>query len=405
MTTTNYTNAHFFDGEHAGFTADSWFTVDDATGRVTATGTGTAPAADHTVDIAGQYVMPGMINAHTHMASDPYGYGKQQHGERSESEDAFLAQRNLEEAIHAGITYIRDVSASYDVDIKMRDMAKRYDFKAPGVACSGRCMSITGGHGDTHQPYHGEYQGAYIVDSADEMRKACRQAFKNGADLIKVMATGGVMSEGDDPNEVAFTPEEIREAVREAHYRFKKVAAHAQGNAGIQVALEAGVDSIEHGIYMDEKQADFMIEHHVYLVPTMNAVEAIVVGGEGRIPEHMTRKAKAFSGEFFENMRMAVRKGVPIATGTDAGTPFNDFSKGYYDELNLMVNRIGATTQETLFAATRNGADLIGISDDYGTMTPGHFADFIVIKDDPIADINAVRQADKQVYQHGVRQF
>lgn len=405
MTTTAYTNAHFFDGEHEGFTPDSWFTVDNETGRVTANGTGKAPAADATVDFGGQYEMPGMINCHTHMASDPNGYGIRPMGERSETENSFNAQRNLRDAIKGGVTYIRDVGSTYDIDIKMRDMRSKYDFPAPGIAASGRAMSVTGGHSDTHEPRSADFRGAYIVDSPDEMRKAARQAFKNGADQIKVMATGGVMSVGDDPNEIAFTPEELREAVREAHYRFKKVAAHAQGNAGIQVALEAGVDSIEHGIYMDEKQADFMIEHHVYLVPTLNAVEAIVADQTDRLPAHMYRKARAFSEAFYDNMRMAVRKHVPIATGTDAGTPFNDFKSGYWHELDLMVNRIGATTQETLFAATKNGADLIGISDDYGTMTPGKFADFIVMTDSPIEDIHAVQQEDKQVYQHGKRVY
>lgn len=169
--------------------------------------------------------------------------------------------------------------------------------------------------------------------------------------------------------------------------------------------MEAGIDSIEHGIYIDESEAGFMVEHHVYLVPTLNAVEAIVVKGPGKIPEHMTRKATEFSQAFYDNMRMAVRKGVPMATGTDAGTPFNDFKEGYWNELDLMVNKIGVSPQDTLYAATKNAAELIGVDADYGTMEPGKFADFIVINENPIADINAIRQDDKQVYQHGERRF
>lgn len=399
MTTTNYTNANFFDGAHDGFTPNSWFSVDDMTGRVVTSGTGWPAPADHEVDFHGQYVMPGMINCHVHVGADAFHTTD---GPDNEATTTMMAIKNLRDAIQAGITYVRNLGTSYDVDIKIRNNHDRYGFPTPGIVAAGRAMSITGGHGDGTDHKDGD---SYLVDSPDEMRKATRQAFKNGADCIKVMVTGGVMSKGDDPRDVAFTPEEIGVAIREAHARRRKVAAHAQGTEGIRVALEAGIDSIEHGIYIDESEAEFMVEHHVYLVPTLNAVEAIVVKGPGKIPEHMTRKATEFSQAFYDNMRMAVRKGVPMATGTDAGTPFNDFKEGYWNELDLMVNKIGVSPQDTLYAATKNAAELIGVDADYGTMEPGKFADFIVINENPIADINAIRQDDKQVYQHGERRF
>lgn len=397
MTTTLYSNLALFDGLHDGFTPDSWFTVDDATGKVAATGTGATPAADRTVDCAGQYVMPGMMNCHVHLGSNAHQLAA---SERSETETTLLALQNLSDLVHSGVTYVRNLSSNYDVDVKLRDAQAEYGFPAPHVVASGRAMSATGGHGDS--PHHTGNE-SYLVDSPDEMRHAVRQAFKNGADVIKVMATGGVMSVADSPLDAEFTQEELAVATREAHARRRKVAAHAQGTAGIRLALEAGVDSVEHGIFLDEDEAEFMKAHQVYLVPTLNAVQGIIDHGEGKIPDYMVRKASDFAQAFFKNMKMAVQRGVPFATGTDAGTPFNDFTTGYWDELHLLVNKVGMAPQDVLYAATRNSADLLGVSEEYGALAAGKYADFLVLKANPLDDVDAVRQADKGVYLGGKR--
>ncbi len=397
MTTTLYSNLALFDGLHDGFTPDSWFTVDDATGKVAATGTGATPAADRTVDCAGQYVMPGMMNCHVHLGSNAHQLAA---SERSETETTLLALQNLSDLVHSGVTYVRNLSSNYDVDVKLRDAQAEYGFPAPHVVASGRAMSATGGHGDS--PHHTGNE-SYLVDSPDEMRHAVRQAFKNGADVIKVMATGGVMSVADSPLDAEFTQAELAVATREAHARRRKGAAHAQGTAGIRLALATGVDSVEHGIFLDEDEAEFMKAHRVYLVPTLNAVQGIVDHGEGKIPDYMVRKASDFAQAFFKNMKMAVQRGVPFATGTDAGTPFNDFATGYWDELHLLVNKVGMAPQDVLYAATRNSADLLGVSEEYGALAAGKYADFLVLKANPLDDVDAVRQADKGVYLGGKR--
>jgi imidazolonepropionase-like amidohydrolase len=215
------------------------------------------------------------------------------------------------------------------------------------------------------------------------------------------MATGGVMSAGDNIDDTALTPAEMRVAVEEAHHKGKTVAAHAQGNSGIQNALDAGVDSIEHGIYVDEKQADLMIKRHVYLVPTLNAAASISKYGRDKLPAYMIRKNDQVKTDFFKNISMAFQKGVKVIVGTDAGTPFNSFKTGTWEEMQLLVNEIGATPTQALFSATQYAADLLGISENYGTLEVGKYADFLVLKADPTQNIDAITQKDKVVYQHG----
>lgn len=399
MTQTTYFNAQLFDGLHDGFTANSWFTVDDESGKLTATGTGDAPASDQQVDLHEQYVTPGFMNCHVHLGSNAHQLAA---GKRSEAEVTLLGLQNLQDLLKSGVTYVRNLSSHYDVDIKLRDAQPVYGFKAPHVVASGRAMSATGGHGDS--PDHTEDE-SYVVDSPDQMRHAVRLGFKHGADVIKLMATGGVMSVADSPLDAEFTLEEMAVATREAHARRGKVAAHAQGTEGIGLALKAGVDSIEHGIFLDEAEAEYMKDHQVYLVPTLNAVQGIVDYGQGQIPDYMVKKASDFAQAFFKNMKMAVKAGVPFATGTDAGTPFNDFETGYFDELNLLVNKVGMPVQQVLYAATKNAADLLGVADEYGSLQTGKYADFLVLKGNLLEDVNNFRQADKQVYLHGQRMF
>ncbi|WP_082383869.1 metal-dependent hydrolase family protein [Lacticaseibacillus thailandensis] len=373
MATTAYVHVNLFNGQDDGFIPNSWLVVDNTTGRVTATGHGPTPNTDQVVDVADKFIMPGMINTHVHVDADA---NHTMDGPITETEVTLMALANLRQALQAGVTYVRNLGTGHDVDIKLRDAQQRYHFPAPGIVASGRLISSTGGNGDG--PYH-ERNASYIVDSPDEMRRVVRQIIKNGADVVKVLVTGGVMSKGDDPRDVGFSAEELAVAVSEAHARRRKAVAHAQGTTGIQMALDAGFDSIEHGIYLNAEEARVMSERGVYLVPTLNAVESIVRDGRGHIPDYMVDKATTLSNAFFDNMRQAVALGVPMTTGTDAGTTFNDFGTGYWDELHLMVHKIGVSPQQTLYNATINGARLLGIDQDYGTLTVGKFADFIVL--------------------------
>lgn len=395
---TIFYNTYLFNGKGNGIKPQAWFRVES--GKITELETGKPKysSSDLLVDLNGKYVVPGLINAHTHIMMNPVT-NKLEY--LSETEVTATAIQNLNDLIESGVTYIRDCGCAFNTDIKLRDFSRTHSLKAPGIVASGRPMSMTGGHGDFKEGENGTIDWSYLTDSPNEMCKSVRTALKLGADNIKVMATGGVMSAGDNIDDTALIVAEMKVAVEEAHHKGKTVAAHAQGNSGIQNALDAGVDSIEHGIYVDDSQAQFMIDHNVRLVPTLNAAASISKYGRGKLPDYMIRKNDQVKADFFKNISMAFKKGVKVIVGTDAGTPFNSFKTGTWEEMQLLVNEIGATPTQALQAATEQAADLIGISDEYGTLEPGKYADFLVLDKDPTQDIKAITQNDKLVYQHG----
>ncbi|MEE8825082.1 imidazolonepropionase [Lentilactobacillus sunkii] len=394
---TIYYNANLFDGNKTETTKNAWFEVEN--GKITSIGTGKPTSmAENQIDLHNKFVTPGLINAHTHMMMNPVT-NKLEY--LSETEVTATALQNLRDMLESGVTYIRDCGCAFNTDIKLRDFAKDHHIKAPGIIASGRPMSMTGGHGDFKEGLNGDIDWSYLTDSPNEMRKSVRTALKLGADNIKVMATGGVMSAGDNIDDTALTPAEMRVAVEEAHHKRKTVAAHAQGNSGIQNALDAGVDSIEHGIYVDEKQAAFMAKNNVYLVPTLNAAASISKYGRDKLPSYMIRKNDQVKYDFFKNVSMAFKNGVKVIVGTDAGTPFNSFKTGTWEEMQLLVNEIGATPAQALLSATKYAADLLGISKNYGTLEAGKYADFLVLDHDPTQKIDAITQSDKSVFQHG----
>ncbi|PIO84603.1 metal-dependent hydrolase family protein [Pediococcus damnosus] len=397
---TVFYNANIFNGKDTEVMQNQWFEVAD--GKFKQIGVGNVPASidEKKVNLQGKFVMPGLINAHTHMMMNPVT-NKLEY--LTEAEVTVTALKNLRDLIGSGVTYIRDCGCAFNVDIKLKKLRDQLDLVIPEIVASGRPMSMTGGHGDFREDEDGNINWSYLVDSPDEMRKSVRTAFKEGADNIKVMATGGVMSAGDNVNDTALTMAEMKVAVEEAHDKSKRVAAHAQGNKGIGNALKAGVDSIEHGIYVDEKQAEFMKENNVYLVPTLNAAASISKYGRDSLPAHMTRKNDLVKHDFFEHVAMAIQKGVKVVVGTDAGTPFNSFKTGTWEEMELLVNKAGATPTQALFGATKYAAELLNIAEGYGSIESGKFADFLVLDQDPTQYITAVAQTDKQVFKKGVQ--
>lgn len=395
MSKTTYTNFTLFDGKKQNKIESAWFTVDDANGKITETGEGAAPETDKSIDLKGKYVMPGLINCHTHICMNPLrGDG----GMNVNIVDATVhAVQHLHQLLKSGVTYIRECGSSYDIDIYLNELHKQGELsKVPDILPSGRPYSMTGGHGDF--PNFG-----HLVDSPDEMRKAVRTGLKKGAMAIKIMATGGVMTPGDFMDDPQLSIEEMKTAADEAHHKGRIIAAHAEGNPGIMNAIKAGVDSIEHGFYVNDEEIDLMLKQGTYLTPTFIADWAIPEYAKGKLPDWEIKKAADALQDLYKNIMHAWKRGVPITLGTDAGTPYNDFSMTPI-ELQLMVEQ-GASEFEALQTSSQNSAKLMKIDNEYGTLEPNKYADFLVLDNDPLKDIKAVQQTDKLVYKSGKRVY
>lgn len=394
MTKTTFFNFTLFDGTTDQNLTDAWFTVDNETGRLVDRGQGTPATADTQVDLHAQYVMPGFFNVHTHVSANPLALNG---SDNSESETAVFAWTNLQALLKSGVTYTRGCGNDYDVDVKLKKLQKSGQLPhTPHMLTSGMAFSMTGGHGDS--PH-----GGHAVDSPDEMRKAVRTAFKNGAESIKVMATGGVMTPNDFMEDAQLSAAEMHVTVEEAHHKRRVVAAHAEGNPGIQNALDAGVDSVEHGFYVTEDEAKQMVKQGTYLTPTLIAEWVIPEFGKGELPDWEVKKAADALDDTYVNMRRAFKLGVKFTCGTDAGTPYNGFDKTP-EEFGLLT-KLGMTPAQAYQCSSLNSAQLLGVADDYGTLEVGKFADFQVLKKDPLADTANVVQDDKQVYLSGQREF
>lgn len=261
--TTLYRNANVFQGTSDQLLKNAWFTVNDA-GRIEDIGTGDAPQADATTDLGGQYVMPGLINAHTHIFMNSIT-NKLYH--ITETEGTLQALENLRSSLKSGQTYIRDCGCIFNIDIKLNNNRAQHPFIGPNIMPSGRPMCITGGHADFVEGENGETTWGHLVDSTDEMRHAVRLNFKEGAQNIKVMSTGGVMSATDRIDDTELTVAEMKTAVEEAHSKHMTVTAHAEGGNGIHNAILAGVDSVEHGSYVSGDDIQLMLKQGTYLTP------------------------------------------------------------------------------------------------------------------------------------------
>ncbi|KRK90851.1 metal-dependent hydrolase family protein [Companilactobacillus futsaii] len=399
MTQTLYKNFKLFDGNEFKIQEDAWFVVDNESGKIAKLGFKESPDMENAVDLKNKYVMPGLVNAHTHIMMNPQ---TNKLNYLSEAEVTFTALKNLKELLKSGVTYVRDCGCAFDVDIKLSRLQNEGQLDGTEIMPSGRPMSMTGGHGDFTEGLDGETTWGNLVDSQDEMRKAVRREFKLGAKNIKVMATGGVMSATDQIDDTELTEEEIATAVEEAHSKHMTVAAHAEGANGIHNAVVAGVDSIEHASYITDEDIEQVLKKGIYVSPTLIAAYTIPEYGEGKLPQYMLDKANAFIKDFYERIGACVKAGVKLTLGTDAGTPFNGF-KDTAKELELLTT-VGATNEQALSASV-NSAKLMGIDDEYGTLEVGKVADFLVLDNDPVADVKAVQQVDKEVYKKGVKAF
>ncbi|ACB86269.1 metal-dependent hydrolase family protein [Natranaerobius thermophilus] len=333
-------------------------------------------------DYQGKTLMPGIVDTHVHFCFEPCADPFSVLTKESDARTGLKAASYALKTLLSGVTTVRDMGGKNYVDLDLRDSIHEGKHLGPRMFASGKILTMTGGHG---------WAIGEEIDGESEARKGARKQLKKGADLLKIMATGGVMTEGVEPGSPQLTKEEIKAAVEEAHKGGKKTATHAQGIRGIKNAIEAGIDSVEHGIFLDNDIIETMVEQEVYLVPTLSAPYWISEKGrEAGIPEHAVKKSDAIIEDHVSNFKKAYEAGVNIALGTDAGTPFNEHGKNSF-ELELMVKH-GMDPLEAIKTATYMGAELLGISDKVGQIAPGLYADLLIIDGDPVADIEDIEK-------------
>jgi imidazolonepropionase-like amidohydrolase len=349
------------------------------------------PGGAEVIDLGGAYVMPGMIDCHLHVGMNGMPSFEMSLVKELVPTHALKGMLHAQKDLHAGFTSLRDVGELGYIDIAIKKAINDGLYQGPRMQVAGKVLSTTGGHGDTHFVPEVDFEGlGIVVDSPDAARKAARENLKHGADLVKISATGGVMSDGDEPGAQQLTYEEMKAALDEAKKVGKGSAAHAQGTKGIKDAIRAGVRSIDHGFWLDDEACEMMLANDTFMVPTLVAVYGIVENGVAAgIPDYAVRKAKAAQADHLESFRLAMRKGVKIAMGTDAGTPFNYHGKNAF-ELELMV-RAGMPAEQAVLTTTKLAAELMGWEDHVGSIAPGKYADIIAVPGNPLADIKVLQ--------------
>jgi imidazolonepropionase-like amidohydrolase len=338
------------------------------------------------IDLPNATVLPGFIDAHTHLTMDPkFGYETLA---LSTSRQALIGARNARLTLIAGFTTVRNVGAKDFSDVALRDAINAGDVPGPRMLVSGPPLSITGGHCDNNMlpfEYHASNDG--VADGLAAVQHKVRENIKYGADLIKVCATGGVLSLGDNPQHSQYTLEEMKAIVGDAHRLGRKVAAHAHGAEGIRWAAEAGVDSVEHGSYIDDAGIAAMKEHGTYLVPTLYLGDWMIDNaGLTHLPPPLLAKAKEVIPAARKNIARALVAGVKVALGTDAAVYPHGLNA---HEFEVMV-RLGLTPLQSIQAGTLNAADLLGWSGKVGTLEPGAWADIVAVDGDPLKDITTL---------------
>jgi imidazolonepropionase-like amidohydrolase len=371
-------------------------------GRVSRIDAGfTAPAGAIVVDERGRTVMPGMTDVHVHLtqtAGTPW-YANFTIKYSNEYATTLGLTHALEMA-RAGFTTVRDLGGPTSAVIAVRDSVREGRFPGPRIKVSGEALSIVGGHADYATGLPPELAAAVneahlspaVCTGVDECQKVVRQLAAAGVDVIKIMATGGVLDPGAMGLEQHFSDAEMKGIVDMAHSMHLKVAAHAHGARGILGATNAGVDSIEHGTFLDEAGARAMKVHGTYYSATLMAFSGVQgLMGTGKIPPESEAKARQTFAVWGRGLNLAYRTGVKIALGTDSAVaPHTEANK----ELALMVSKGGMTPRDALVAATKGGPDLMGISAETGTLEPGKSADLIAVRGDPFTDPEAVQRVD-----------
>jgi len=367
-----------------------------ADGRITQVGAHLAiPAGAQTIDLSRYTVLPGFLDAHTHLWTGP------RDSHPSTALAVLRAQKAVEYALSRGVVALRPLATNNFIDVALGQAAEEGIILGPHIVPAAHAISVPGGHGDFipfppelalaeyYTPLHG------FVNSTADAERAVHLQLKYGARVIKVLASGGVVSPLDSPTAEQLSPEELRVIVEQAHMANVKVAAHAENIRSIMAALQAGVDSIEHGSDLDQQAVDFMKAHHVYLDPTLYVVEhSSQLGEQEHLPGYLVRKAKELAKIHFPSFDMALKNGVTMAAGSD-----QSYEPGKGTVLDEMITLVEhrMTPQQALTAATKHNSDLLSLPD-LGTVAVGKEGDLVAVEGDPLSDIHAVKNIRMVVF-------
>lgn len=344
-----------------------------------------APAAEfdgfegQVIDLDGDTLLPGLIDCHVHLC---YA-GEPNPGRAIEDMDpgeiAVRALSNAQDSVRGGITAVRDCGGVNYLEFSVRDACNAGRFMGPTIRAAGRMICMTGGHGNRF---------GRVADGVDEVIKAVREQVHKGSDLIKIMATGGVMTPGVNPEDAHYSAEEMAAGISEGHRFHKTCASHAQGTEGILNAVRGGIDSIEHGIFMDEACVREMVEAGTYLVPTVAAL-ANIQSGADKVPAYVIEKTMRVAEAHERSIKLFYAAGGKIAMGTDAGTPFNLHGNNA-QELRYMV-QYGVSPMDAIVSSTSNAADLMQL-EDQGRVKDGARANLLAVIGNPLENIECVSE-------------
>ncbi|GAB3684757.1 amidohydrolase family protein [Salinarchaeum chitinilyticum] len=389
---------------------DGRIVLDEATGTIDAVGTQEdvdAPGTAGRGDAGHEHypaVTPGLIDAHLHLTGARSMNPMQWATEPSEL-GAARATADLRDLLAAGFTSVRDLGSA--TGLGLRDAVEEGAIPGPRIYTSAQAISQTGGHGDSHfLPYEWVADSdrgiGTLADGADECRKEARKRIRDGVDVLKIMTTGGVLSEKDAPDQSQFTDAEVQAFVEEAHRVGIPVASHAQGAPGIKTALRNGVDTIEHGFYLDEECIELFEETGGIFVPTLSIMHRLIErGADYGVPDYGLEKSREASEAHFEAVERAYEAGIPIATGTDFIGPELIPHGENALELELLADEVGMDEHDVLQSATRIAAETV-FDDEVGTLEPGKRADVLALGSDPLEDVSAVRDVEA-VFKEGTR--
>ncbi|MBI2955921.1 MAG: amidohydrolase family protein [Acidobacteria bacterium] len=359
-------------------------------GRIVAVGQNLRlPADAEVIDLSQATVLPGLIDAHTHLTSDHRSYGYHGLG-LSTQRQTLIGVAAARKVLEAGFTTVRNVGATTYEDIALRDAINDGDIPGPRLVAGGPSLGTTGGHCDENLlPAEYAHRARGVADGPWAVREKVREVVKYGADVIKFCATGGVLSKGDDPEAPQYTLEEMQALVEEAHQLGRRVAAHAHGAEGIKLAVRAGVDTIEHSTLIDAEGIALMRERGAYLVPTVYVAEYIMEeGAQAGIPDYGLRKMRALMERRDPSLGAAFAAGVKVAFGTDTSV----FPHGLGGREFAAMVRLGMTPLAAIRSATLVAAEALGMEKEVGSLEPGKQADIIAVGGNPLEDVRVLER-------------